>query len=181
MMERTVIGSWTFETALGTCSVSWSERGIVGVGLPDDSRFGDVHPVDDVEIPAFVHQAVDGMTAVMAGERVGLSDIPLDDRGLDDFRAAVYAATRRIDPGTTQSYGEIARSIGRPEAARDVGIALARNRWPIIVPCHRVVAANGALTGFSAPGGLTTKRRMLQLEGAPGYGQLAMFDGTPPM
>ena len=69
----------------------------------------------------------------------------------------------------------MARAIGRPDGARDVGAALASNPTPIIVPCHRVVAASGALTGFSAPGGLATKRRMLELEGAPGYGQRTLF------
>ena len=97
------------------------------------------------------------------------------DPTIDDFRRAVYAATREIPAGTTRSYGEVARAIGRPDGARDVGTALARNPFPIIVPCHRVVAANGALTGFSAPGGLATKRRMLELEGAPGYGQQVLF------
>jgi methylated-DNA-[protein]-cysteine S-methyltransferase len=111
----------------------------------------------------------------MAGHARDLAAVPLDQRGVDDFRRAVYAATRRIPPGRTDSYGGIARAIGRPDAARDVGAALAQNPTPIIVPCHRVVAANGALTGFSAPGGLDTKRRMLQIEGAPGYGQLALF------
>jgi methylated-DNA-[protein]-cysteine S-methyltransferase len=112
----------------------------------------------------------------MAGAARDLRDVPLDERGVDEFRRAVYAATREIAPGTTRSYGEVARAIGRPDAARDVGAALGRNPFPIIVPCHRVVAANGALTGFSAPGGLATKRRMLELEGAPGYGQQALFD-----
>ena len=65
--------------------------------------------------------------------------------------------------------------LDRPDAARDVGAALARNPTPILVPCHRVVAANGSLHGFSAPGGLVTKRRMLELEGAPGYGQQVLF------
>ena len=120
-------------------------------------------------------RAIDGMREVMAGRAVDLRDVPLDEQGLDDFRRAVYAATREIAPGTTRSYGEIARAIGRPDGARDVGVALSRNRFPIIVPCHRVVAANGALTGFSAPGGLDTKRRMLELEGAPGYGQQVLF------
>ena len=81
----------------------------------------------------------------------------------------------RSPPGTTRSYGEVARAVGRPDGARDVGGALARNPWPILVPCHRVVAANGRLTGFSAPGGLATKRHMLELEGAPGYGQQVLF------
>jgi methylated-DNA-[protein]-cysteine S-methyltransferase len=115
------------------------------------------------------------MVAVMAGLARDLRDVPIDDARVDPFRRAVYAATREIGPGTTRSYGEVARSIGYPDGARDVGAALARNPFPIIVPCHRVVAANGALTGFSAPGGLATKRRMLELEGAPGYGQQALF------
>ena len=94
---------------------------------------------------------------------------------IDDFRRAVYAATREIPAGTTRSYGEVARAIGRPDGGSGRRVALARNPFPIIVPCHRVVAANGALTGFSAPGGLDTKRRMLELEGAPGYGQQVLF------
>ena len=130
---------------------------------------------DGAAVPDFVRDAIEGMQAVMAGTAVDLRDVPLDDSGLDDFRRAVYAATREIAPGTTRSYGEIARAIGRPDEARDVGVALSRNRYPIIVPCHRVVAANGALTGFSAPGGLDTKRKMLELEGAPGYGQQVLF------
>jgi len=112
---------------------------------------------------------------VLAGEPQDLRFVVLDEQPIDPFRREVYAATREIPAGTTMSYGEVARAIGRPDAARDVGAALARNPCPIIVPCHRVVAANGALTGFSAPGGLETKRRMLQLEGAPGYGQQLLF------
>jgi methylated-DNA-[protein]-cysteine S-methyltransferase len=87
----------------------------------------------------------------------------------------VYAETRRTAPGTTTTYGRLAHAIDRPDEAREVGVALSRNPTPIIVPCHRVVAADGALTGFSAPGGPATKRRMLELEGAPGYGQQVLF------
>ncbi len=165
----------TFETALGRCAVRWSETGITRVLLPDPK--GQPGPAfeDGVDVPPFVRRAIEGMTAAMAGENPDLRHVPLDARGIDDFRLAVYEATRDIASGTTRSYGEVARSIGRPDAARDVGAALARNPFPIIVPCHRVVAANGALTGFSAPGGLATKRRMLELEGAPGYGQQTLF------
>ena len=165
----------TFETALGRCAVRWSDHGITRVLLP--SRFVHPDPADlpHTNMPPFVRAAIEGMTAVMAGGAADLRDVPLDEHDLDEFRRAVYAATREIEPGTTRSYGQVARAIDRPEAARDVGTALARNPFPIIVPCHRVVAANGALTGFSAPGGLATKRRMLELEGAPGYGQQALF------
>ena len=170
-----VMGTIAFETALGRCAVGWTDTGINGVMLPGDRAMPGRLAEDAADLPAFVQRAIEGMRAVLAGTADDLRDIPVDDRDIDDFRRAVYAATRRIAPGSTRSYGEIARDIDRPEAARDVGVALSRNPTPIIVPCHRVVAANGALTGFSAPGGLATKRRMLELEGAPGYGQLPLF------
>jgi methylated-DNA-[protein]-cysteine S-methyltransferase len=164
-----------FETELGSCVVGWTGAGVTSVLLPLPDR----RPVstEATDVPAFVRRAIEGMTAVLAGAPDDLRDVPLDDCAVDPFRRAVYVATRAIPPGVTRSYGEIARSIGRtgPEAAREVGGALARNPTPIIAPCHRVVAANGKLTGFSAPGGLATKRRMLELEGAPGYGQQALF------
>jgi len=165
----------TFETELGRCAVRWTDAGITGVLLPH--RAGRSGPAfeDGAVVPGFVRQAIAGMVAVMGGTACDLRGVQLDERGLDDFRRAVYAATREIPAGATRSYGEVARSIGRPDGARDVGAALARNPFPIIVPCHRVVAANVALTGFSAPGGLATKRRMLELEGAPGFGQQVLF------
>jgi methylated-DNA-[protein]-cysteine S-methyltransferase len=164
----------TFETALGRCAARWSEAGISSVLLPS-ARLDDLPPGDDGGLPEFVRDALEGMTAVLAGESRDLRDVPLDHRKVDEFRREVYAAVRDIAPGTTRGYGDVAKAIGRPDGARDVGAALAANPTPIIVPCHRVVAANGALTGFSAPGGLATKRRMLELEGAPGYGQQVLF------
>jgi methylated-DNA-[protein]-cysteine S-methyltransferase len=166
----------TFETPLGRCAIRWSDAGITGVLLRSGRGLPGIGNEDgSAGLPPFVRHAIGGIVAVMAGERRDLRDVPLDERGIDDFRRAVYAATREVAPGTTRRYGEIARAIGRPDAAREVGAALSRNPFPVIVPCHRVVAANGALTGFSAPGGLATKRRMLELEGAPGYGQRVLF------
>jgi len=127
-------------------------------------------------VPEPIRHAIAGIVAVLDGEPLDLGFVALDERDLEPWRQEVYAATRRISPGTTVTYGTIARAIGRPDAARDVGAALAHNPYPIIVPCHRVLAANGALHGFSAPGGLVTKRRMLELEGAPGFGQARLFD-----
>jgi methylated-DNA-[protein]-cysteine S-methyltransferase len=175
MMATMTTGSVTFDTALGRCGVRWSDAGITRVSLPTRDglpgpRFGDAPAV-----PAFVQRAIQGMTAVLAGAADDLRDIPIDDRGIDAFRRAVYVETRLTAPGTTRSYGEIARAIAVPDGARDVGAALSQNPTPIIVPCHRVVAADGRLTGFSAPGGLVTKRRMLELEGTPGYGQQVLF------
>jgi methylated-DNA-[protein]-cysteine S-methyltransferase len=178
MMPTTMTTSTlTFETPLGRCAVRWTGAGISGVLLPGAAgrtgpRFEDA---DAADLPPFVRTAIEGMIAVLGGGSPDLHDIPLDGTGVDELRRDVYAATRDIPPGTTRSYGEVARAIGRPDGARDVGAALARNPYPIIVPCHRVVAANGALTGFSAPGGLETKRRMLELEGTPGYGQQLLF------
>ena len=167
----------TFQTELGRCAVRWSETGITGVLLPTTGGRPGPALEDGVEVPEFVREAIAGIQAVMAGEAGDLRAVPLDEGAIDDWRRTVYAATREIPPGTTRSYGEVAKAIGRDdfEGARDVGAALARNPFPVIVPCHRVVAANGALTGFSAPGGLETKRRMLELEGAPGYGQQVLF------
>ena len=165
----------TFDTELGRCAVRWTETGISGVLLPKAGGRPSPSIEEGVAVPRFVADAIDGMTAVMAGHARDLRKVPLDERGIDDFRRAVYAVTRDIPAGSTRSYGEVAKAIGRPDGARDVGTALARNPFPIVVPCHRVVAANGALTGFSAPGGLDTKRRMLELEGAPGYGQQLLF------
>jgi methylated-DNA-[protein]-cysteine S-methyltransferase len=175
MMDSVTPTMVSFETALGRCAVRWTASGIVDVLLPH--RSGRLGPriEDGVDVPIRVREAIDGMTAVLAGKPQDLRHVVLDDRGVDAFRREVYAATREVAPGTTRSYGEVARAIGRPDAAREVGAALARNPYPIIVPCHRVVAANGALTGFSAPGGLATKRRMLELEGATGYGQQLLF------
>jgi methylated-DNA-[protein]-cysteine S-methyltransferase len=87
----------------------------------------------------------------------------------------VREAVRSIPPGETATYGEIARAIGDPGAARAVGAALGSNPFPIVVPCHRVLAADGALHGFSAPGGIATKRRMLEIECAPGFTQASLF------
>lgn len=164
-----------FDTELGRCGIRWSDIGITGVVLPGaaTSRWPVLPELADV--PGNVRDAIDGIRAVLAGERRDLRDIRLDERGIDPFRRSVYAATRNIQPGTTASYGQVAQAIGLPDAARDVGAALARNQTPVIVPCHRVVAANGGLHGFSAPGGIETKRRMLQLEGAPGFDQQVLF------
>ena len=170
-------GILAFDTDLGTCAIRWTQKGIASVRLPS-TRTQELPRIEDgVAVPTSVRAAIDGIRRLLAGTAVDLGFVVLDDRDVDPFRREVYAATRTIPAGSTATYGEVARAVGRtdPEAAREVGAALARNPTPIVVPCHRVVGANGKLTGFSAPGGLATKRRMLQLEGAPGYGQQILF------
>ena len=103
---------------------------------------------------------------MLTGAGGELREIELDDSTVPPFHRAVYAATREIPPGTTRTYGDIAKRVGEPNAARAVGQALGRNPFPIIVPCHRVIAASGRLGGFTAEGGVNTKQRMLQIEGA---------------
>jgi len=164
-----------FETAIGTCGVRWSEAGLTEVLMPG-SRGLTGEPLEtSTGVPEQVRAAVAGMVALLAGEGRDLRYVALDERHLDAFRRRVYAATRQIAAGSTASYGEVARAIGEPRAAREVGIALAQNPFPIVVPCHRVLAATGALHGFSAPGGIATKRRMLEIEQAPGFTQEALF------
>jgi methylated-DNA-[protein]-cysteine S-methyltransferase len=175
MMTTMDLSTVAFETSLGTCALRWTNAGIASVRLPGDRTAGLPRIDDGADVPDAVRAAITGIVAVLGGNAVDLGFAILDERGVDPFRRVVYAATRIIPPGTTATYGDIARAIGRPDAAREVGVALARNRWPIIVPCHRVLGANGKLTGFSAPGGLETKRRMLELEGAPGFGQQVLF------
>jgi methylated-DNA-[protein]-cysteine S-methyltransferase len=164
-----------FSTALGTCSVAWSAHGITGTALPTAGGLQGVDIHDAEDVPATVLDAIAGMVALLDGERRDLTVVTLDEDGIDAFRRSVYAAAREIEPGTVATYGEIARAIGAPDAARAVGAALGSNPFPIIVPCHRVVAADGALTGFSAPGGIVTKRRMLEIENVPGFAQESLF------
>ena len=95
------------------------------------------------------------------------SDLPYDFAALSEFNRAVLRATLNVKPGRTATYGEVALAIGQPAAAsRAVGTVLAGNRWPLLIPCHRIVAAGGKMTGFSGPGGVVTKTRLLTLEGA---------------
>ena len=107
-----------------------------------------------------------GRCAIAWGARDDLRDLVLDLDDIPEFHRRVFATARAIAPGNTVTYGELARRLGTPGAARAVGQALGANPFPIVVPCHRIVAADGSLGGFSAPGGARTKRRMLQIEGA---------------
>jgi methylated-DNA-[protein]-cysteine S-methyltransferase len=162
-----------FETALGTCGLRWNEEGVAEVLMPGSRELAGHHRTESPPRP--LREAITRIVSLLEGESDDLCSIALDERALDDFSRHVYAATREIGPGSTATYGEIARAVGSPDAARAVGGALASNPFPIIVPCHRVLAADGALHGFSAPGGIATKRKMLEIERAPGFTQQALF------
>lgn len=167
-------GSYTlFDSAFGRCGLAWSQHGLLAVSLPgaDDAATGMSlrrrgHAVEwrDGAWPDFVRDAVAHIQAHLSGAPHDLRDVPLDWSGVHDFERRVYLATRALGPGRTCTYGEMARDLGEPGAMRAVGQALGHNPWPLVVPCHRVLAAGGRLGGFSAPGGSDTKRRLLVLE-----------------
>ena len=124
-----------------------------------------------------MQRALDGIVALLRGEASDLSAVALDMERVPPFHRRVYEAARTIPPGATLSYGEIAARLGAPGSARAVGQALGRNPFAIVVPCHRVLAAGGKVGGFSANGGVTTKLRLLSIEGARANGSAALFDG----
>ena len=166
----TAAGFALFDTAVGCCALGWSGTAIVEVNLPeaspDQTRRRMARRLPEQPPPPPVGEAIERIVALFDGSGDDLADIELDLTGVPDFHRSVYRVTRGIRPGTTLSYGGIAAELGLPGAARAVGRALGHNPCPIIVPCHRVLAADGSMHGFSAAGGVATKRRMLQLEGA---------------
>jgi methylated-DNA-[protein]-cysteine S-methyltransferase len=162
-----------FDTAIGTCGIAWTELGISNVLLPGrsaeqtrDMLAGRYGAAAEAEPPAAVAAVVAAIVRLMTGSPEDLSGVELDLSEVPAFNREVYAVARTIAPGSTLCYGDIAGRIGRPGAARAVGRAMGENPCPIVVPCHRVLAADGSLHGFSSYGGLATKRRMLQIEGA---------------
>jgi methylated-DNA-[protein]-cysteine S-methyltransferase len=183
----TTLGYCLFDTAIGAVAVAWSERGLTGVQLPEAdagrtrARMARRYPdAAEGEPPAKLGEAIAAITALVGGEARDLDDIALDTEGLEAFPLRVYAVARTIPPGQTLTYGEIAKRIGEPGAARAVGEALGRNPFAIVVPCHRVLAAGGKLGGFSANGGVVTKLRLLEIEGAQlGEAGPSLFDDLP--
>jgi methylated-DNA-[protein]-cysteine S-methyltransferase len=172
-----------FATALGMCAIAWNEIGLTAVWLPERDadalrrkvtrRCADASEAAPV---GGIADAIAAITRLLAGERVDLRTIALDDAGVDAFDRRVYAVTREIAAGEVLTYGEVAARVGGDASARDVGQSLGRNAMPIVVPCHRVVATGSGLGGFSAPGGTTTKRRLLAIEDARRAGPPGLFD-----
>ena len=174
-----------FETAIGTCGIVWTARGICGVQLPEEdvaatrARVLRRHPAAVEAAPTdAARHAIDGIVALLSGEKRDLTDIAIDDERQAAFNKRVYAIARRIPPGQTMTYGEIAERLGDKLLARAVGQAMGENPTPVIMPCHRVMAASGKTGGFSAPGGVVTKLRLLTIEGAQPSGP-TLFDKLP--
>lgn len=166
-----------FDTAIGRCGIAWRGDRLRAIQLPERDDQTTIHRLTSrlpglvsdqapADPPPRVVQAMGAMAALLEGRRDQLLDIELDLEGIGPFERSVYEVTRAIPPGETLTYGEVARRIGEPGAARAVGRALGANPLPIVIPCHRVLGAGGQLVGFSANGGTETKRRMLLIEGA---------------
>jgi methylated-DNA-[protein]-cysteine S-methyltransferase len=175
-----------FDSAIGRCGIAWSEHGVAGVQLPEaseaETRGRVVRRVPravEGEPPVAIRYVIEGIVALLAGERTPAAElafVELDLRGVPAFERRVYEIARTLRPGETSTYGEIARKLGDPTASRAVGGALGRNPFPLVVPCHRVLAADGGLGGFSASGGTALKRKLLQIEGARGLPIRGLFD-----
>ncbi|AZS20113.1 MULTISPECIES: methylated-DNA--[protein]-cysteine S-methyltransferase [unclassified Caulobacter] len=172
-----------FDTVIGRCGLAWGAGGLIGVQLPEATpgaawarlrkRFPDAvetEPTPEIEV------VIDRIRDLLAGGRDDLANIVLDLEGQSAFHMRVYAIARAIPPGETSTYGEVARAMGEPGAARAVGKALGENPWPIVVPCHRVLGSSGSMGGFSASGGSTTKARLLTIEKAKTGAAPTLFD-----
>ena len=179
----TTQGFALFDTVIGRCGLAWGAGGLIGVQLPEATpgaawarlrkRFPDAV---ESEPPPEMEALIDRIRDLLAGGRDDLADIVLDVEGQSAFNLRVYAIARAITPGETSTYGEVARAMGEPGAARAVGKALGENPWPIVVPCHRVLGSSGSMGGFSAPGGSATKARLLTIEKAKTSAVPTLFD-----
>jgi methylated-DNA-[protein]-cysteine S-methyltransferase len=172
-----------FDTAIGRCAMAWAARGIVAVQLPQPNeaqtrvrltqRYAELI---ETAPPHEIGLAIKGIVTLLNGERADLSAVDLDLDDCPEFNRSVYAITRKIPPGSTCTYGDIAKQLGGVELSRQVGSALGQNPCPIVVPCHRVLAAGGKPGGFSANGGVVTKLKMLAIEGATVNYTPSLFD-----
>ncbi len=181
-----VQGLHLFDTAIGPCGLAWSAHGITGAALPEATAAAtlarlkrhrpDAEPRDP---PPFVTEAVAVIQALARGEAVDMTTIPLDQNGYGDLERRVWDIAHAIPHGQTLTYGDIARRLGDIALSRAVGRALGANPIPIIVPCHRVVAAEGRSGGFSAPGGVSTKLRLLNIERAATSPAPMLFGDLP--
>ncbi|MFC5508813.1 MULTISPECIES: methylated-DNA--[protein]-cysteine S-methyltransferase [Hyphomicrobiales] len=175
-----------FDTAIGACALVWQGDVLIGAQLPEAEAEGARRRLlrrfpgaEDAPAPPFVAAAIADIRGLLAGENRDLSHLPIALDDASPFERRVYEVALSIPPGETLTYGDVARRLGEPGAARAVGVALGRNPVPIIVPCHRVLAAGGRTGGFSAEGGVETKLRLLTIERARTDAVPGLFDALP--
>ena len=172
-MSQTAHHYLIFDTASGFCGIAWNSVGITRFQLParnaEATERNLLRRLPGAEPGTLAPQVLEAVAAVkryFEGEKIDFSDFQLDLDEQEGFFKQIYAAARRLCWGQTTTYGTLAKELGvGPEAAREVGQAMANNPVPLIIPCHRVLAAGGKVGGFSAPGGSAAKIRMLELEG----------------
>ncbi len=163
-----------FESELGYCGIAWCHAGLTRVQLPaaDAAETGRLvqlrmhASIWSGSLPSAIETCVRELQSYARGNPVTFANVTLGFDDVPDFNARIYRVLRQIPWGETTTYGALAKSVGEPGAARAVGMAMGRNPWPIIVPCHRVLAAQKKIGGFSAPGGAATKEVLLRLEGS---------------
>jgi methylated-DNA-[protein]-cysteine S-methyltransferase len=153
--------------------IAWSDRGVTHLQLPEAGRGATLSRLmqraggaAEADPPRGIAETILAVRRLAEGDAVDLRAVEVDLADVDAFRRAIYAAARRLGFGETTTYGTLAAEAGYPGLARETGQAMGSNPVPLIVPCHRVLAAGGKLGGFSAPGGTSTKRRLLELERA---------------
>jgi methylated-DNA-[protein]-cysteine S-methyltransferase len=179
-------GFTLFETPIGTCALAWGPCGLIGASLPAKSAAASrasMHKrypeAEETAPPADVQSVIDDIMALLKGEKRDLKNAKLDFEHVPEFHRRVYDLARDIPPGEVLTYGEVAKRLGDAGAARAVGQALGANPYPIVVPCHRVLASGGKTGGFSAPLGLETKMKMLTIERAKLSDAPSLFDELP--
>jgi methylated-DNA-[protein]-cysteine S-methyltransferase len=168
VVDRFWSGSLT-ATPVGPISVLVSSAGLAVVEFAGADEFAKllITPVVmDEKAPEWLEISLSEINDFTLGKRRDFT-MPVDLRGMSQFAREVLATTRLIPFGRVRTYGSLAAAAGHPGAARAVGGVMSRNPIPLVIPCHRVVASDGTLHGFSAPGGLKTKSWLLELEGHP--------------
>ena len=156
----------SFPTPLGDCAIGWGDAGLTSFYLPGCEER--LPPASDrTEPPPRVAALIARVQLHLSGVPQDFADEPYDFSRVPEFHRDVLRATLAVKSGHTATYGGIAAALGQPPgASRAVGTALGANAWPLLIPCHRIVAAGGKMTGFSGPGGVATKVKLLALEGA---------------
>jgi len=171
-VSRITAGHAVLETVIGFMGIAWNEKGLIRLCLPERSReaverrlFRHAGVSTATAQPQWVVELIAAIKAYAAGKKVDFSTVPVDLSGIDDFRLAIYDAARKLAFGETTTYGELASRAGHAGLARETGAALGANPVPLVIPCHRILAAGGRIGGFSATGGSATKEKMLAMEG----------------
>jgi len=175
-----------FQTILGACAIVWRDAMIVLIKLPSNAPretrrhvLADFTDAKEASPPPAIAATIEKIECAISGAPTDFSGAPIDQSGFADFQSRIYRITQSIASGSTLTYGEVAARAGDPGAAQAVGQCLGANPFPVVIPCHRVIGADGKMIGFSASGGVETKKKLLEIEGAFALDKLPLFGGAP--